>query len=321
MHKFFIIIVLFGSLPTWGQSTNFGSSNDWRRTKNELIIGLGATNFLGDLGGLDQEGTDYSPVDLEWAMTRPMAYIGYRSRLSKVFAYRAELAWGILRGDDQLTTEPYRNYRNIHFRSHFLELDQLFEIGFSREKVGHRYKIKGAHGYKNLSAYFYVFAGVGVMAFNPKAKVNGSWRALQPLGTEGQVVTDTLKKYSRFTYTIPVGGGVRFLLGKRINIGLEVAYRKAGSDYLDDVSGDYYDNNLILAVQGPDAAQAADPSDGSNHNWTIAGEQRGDPNQKDAVLSANISINYNLTGFNSMKPPKRPMGRQYKRRRRYKASF
>src|SRR5690606_7893182 len=155
-------------------------------------------------------------------------------------------------------------------------------------------------GFKNKSLYLYAYTGAGVLYFNPKANYNGSWVALQPLGTEGQVVADTLKKYSRITATIPMGAGLRVLITKRINIGIEVSFRKVFSDYLDDVSGDYYNNDLIRAVSGDMAADLADPSSQQNPEWTIQGEQRGDPTTKDAILFAHFMISYNLTGFGNL---------------------
>lgn len=299
-------------LPSNGQSTNFSSGDDWRRTKEELILGLGVSNCLSDLGGLDQIGTDYHFVDIEWPMTRPSVYFAYRNRLNKTFSWRSTLLWGVLKGDDNLTAEPFRNYRNLHFRTHFWEVSQIIEIGTGFDKIGKRYNVS-KKGYKNFSVYLYGYLGVGAMFFNPKAKYEGKWRALQPLGTEGQVAADSLKKYSRFTYTLPIGAGLKMYVGKRFNIGLEFAYRKVGSDYIDDVSGDYYYNNIIRGQQGDMAADLADPSSGANWNWTIQGEQRGDPTTKDAILSAHLQLCYNLTGFNSKGKSRRRPGSSKRR--------
>lgn len=314
-----LLVLLCSS--SYAQSTNFASKDDWRRTKQELILGLGATNFLGDLGGLDQIGTDYSIVDIEWQLTRPSIYLGYRNRLNKNISVRSMFHWGMVKGDDQLTQETFRNYRNLHFRSSTWELSQSIEFGISIEKIGQRYDV--AKGFNNFSSYLYGFIGAGVMFFNPKAELGGKWVALQPLGTEGQVAADTLKKYSRFTYTIPIGVGFRFMLSKRINLGIEVAYRKTGSDYIDDVSTDYYDNALIQAVQGDDAAYLADPSSGVNENWTIHGEQRGDPDEKDAILTAHLMVSYNLTGFNNLGGKRKNNVRKRRKgiKRRYRAMF
>lgn len=281
-----------------GQSSNFSNSNtDWLKTRNELILSGGAMNFLGDLGGLDQEGTDYSIVDLEIPMTAFTAYVGFRHRLKKTLSWRGQFTYGKIQGDDNLTAEQFRNYRNLHFKSNVFELANMLEFGWSIDKAGHRYEIPGAKGFKSTSYYIFVYGGIGALYFNPKAQYNGSWVALQPLGTEGQVVDPEQKKYSRVTYTIPLGIGGRVLVGRKITLGFDLCYRIVGSDYLDDVSTDYYNNDIIRAQQGDVAADLADPSSGDNWNWTIHGEQRGDPETKDAIVNANITVGYNLVSY------------------------
>lgn len=61
------------------------------------------------------------------------------------------------------------------------------------------------------------------------------------------------------------------------------------------------------------AADLADPSSGANWNWTIQGEQRGDPTTKDAILSANLQLCYNLTGFNNKGKSRRRPGSSKRR--------
>jgi hypothetical protein len=78
----------------------------------------------------------------------------------------------------------------------------------------------------------YGYGGVGLLYFNPKAELNGTWHALQPLQTEGV-------EYSRITPVIPFGLGVRFKFGPNMNIAIEGGYRKIFTDYLDDVSTVY----------------------------------------------------------------------------------
>lgn len=310
------ILLIFGEFVV-AQSTNFNSSNDWMRTQKELVFGFGTSNVLSDLGGLDRIGTDYSFVDLETSQFSLSAQAGYRYRFHKNWAYRGSLSWVRVKGSDQLTQEPYRNYRNLHFRTDIYELYNGVEWGFSRDRVGHRYGLKGLKGFKNSSSYWYVGTGLGVFWFNPKAQHNGGWTALQPLGTEGQLAADSLKKYSRISVSIPLNAGFRFLLGKKITIGLEVSFRKIFTDYLDDVSGDYYDNNLIRQAGGDVAAELADPSSGNFYEWTIQGEQRGDPTTKDAFMSGMLTFGYNLSGFGYRS--RTPF--QKNRRKRFRASF
>ena len=83
-------------------------------------------------------------------------------------------------------------------------------------------------------------------------------------------------------------------LGRVWRMSFELSYTKTFTDYLDDVSGEYYDNTAIAAAYGPTAAAYADPSSGVFPGWTGHGEMRGDDRQKDAYFFLNISIIRNL---------------------------
>ena len=72
-------------------SQNFTRPNDWKKYRKELVFQGGASGFLGDLGGLNKIGTDFSPVDIEFVLTRPAFTIGYRYKFSKNFNKFSEL--------------------------------------------------------------------------------------------------------------------------------------------------------------------------------------------------------------------------------------
>ena len=211
----------------------------------------------------------------------------------------------ILSGDDKLTKEPFRNNRNLHFRSHVHEISGQMEFFFTKEQQGHRYQIKNAKGMKSYNFQAYGFVGVGGIFYNPQARYKGNWVNLQPLGTEGQGLPDGPKKYSRFTVVIPYGFGVKDAINKEWSIGLEVGIRKTFSDYIDDVSGVYYDNDAIRA--GPGGDMAADLADPSLFNMpeslggnsiagfqSAPGEVRGHSNRKDAYMFINITASYKI---------------------------
>jgi hypothetical protein len=274
-------------------------SQPWKRNRKEIYGGFGATNFLGELGGRDQIGRTFL-YDLEFVMTRPALTVGYRYTHTPYTKFRAALSWGMLKGNDMLTLEPFRNNRNLHFRSPVVELSGAYEIYFNQESAGQRYNIKGARGMRSKNLTYYSFVGLGVFYFNPKALYNGKWVALQPLGTEGQGLPGERKKYSRINASIPVGFGMRYQYNKQIRVGVELAYRKTFTDYLDDVSTEYYDNAILRAERGDVAAALADPNLGNfpgqlnEHGKTRHGLQRGDPTEKDAFLFALITVNYTI---------------------------
>lgn len=296
--KIFGSLVFLASIShlSFAQNSNFETNHNWQHHKKELIIGLGASQFLGDLGGRDQIGTDYSLADLEFALTQPAAQIGFRYRFHKNFATRSTLNVGLVKGDDKLTQEIYRRNRNLNFRSIIVELGQYLEINLiTHETVGKRNNIRGIKGAKRHNEILYVFAGISGFYFNPQGQYNGTWHNLQPMGTEGQGLGDQPPRYSKFSFAIPFGIGFKWGIGSKLRMALEFSYHKTFTDYIDDVSTYYYDNAAIAAQRGPIAAHFADPSAGDNPNWTTAGEIRGDPENNDAYFFATLQIIYDFT--------------------------
>lgn len=280
-------------------------STRWKRTRYEVIYAIGATNVLSELGGADQIGTNYMK-DLEIMMTRPLGQVGMRYKLLENVSVKAGLTYGILKGDDATTDEYHRNNRNLHFRSSIVEFGTQLEYSIIREKEGHRYRLRKVRGLKGYLTNTYFFAGVAGFWFNPKAKseIDGKWHALQPLGTEGQGLVETREKYKRVQVAIPYGIGIKVGLNRNWSLGLEYGIRKTFTDYLDDVSTTYYDNDLLRNARGDVAAELADPSlsrhDGV-YNLTGPNQQRGDAKDKDAYMFMIIGATYKLqTGRNGM---------------------
>lgn len=284
------------ALPTTilAQHTNFNTQRNWSLNKKEIMFGIGATQFLGDLGGKDLVGADYSLRDIDWTSTNLGGMIGFRYRFHPYFATSTTLTGGMLKGNDALTNEIIRHSRNLHFRSLYFELAQRLEfIVLANEKFGARYRIKGLKFMREKNDQVYLFAGVGATYFNPKALYNGKWTALRPLKTEGQSLPDGAKAYMPITLAIPMGIGLRLGINRMWRIGLEVAYVKTFSDYIDDVGGTYYDPAILAQEVGQESAYLSNPSQ-ENTTWFRPGQQRGDK-QKDAYFYANIVVYRNIT--------------------------
>ena len=64
------------------------SAQRWKTMRYEIQYGLGAGNFLGDLGGANQIGTHYFK-DFEWVETRPAISLGMRYKLTEFFALKS----------------------------------------------------------------------------------------------------------------------------------------------------------------------------------------------------------------------------------------
>lgn len=277
----------------------FGTKRN--RPRKEYIVGIGGANFLGELGGANQIGTHFVK-DFEISATRPSFQLGIRYRPISQIAVKGGFYFQLISGADRLTKEPYRNNRNLSFRSPVCELSIQAEFYLTRDKIGSQYNIRNAKRGKSSDFQAYAFLGVGGYFFNPQAKYNGKWVNLQPLGTEGQGLPGGPAKYSRFGLCIPYGLGAKYGITKDWYVGVEFGIRKVFTDYLDDVSTVYYDNAVLLKERGAMAAYLADPSlanypesmggDASGANQTATGEQRGDPKSKDAYMFTNITVSY-----------------------------
>ncbi|MEX1191378.1 MAG: DUF6089 family protein [Brumimicrobium sp.] len=291
-----ISLLFIGGVCAQGQtSSNFNSSRNWSMNKHELFFALGASQFLGDLGGRNQIGTQKSPMDIDWNMTRPGVGVGYRFRFHPRWATSTQLYFALVQGDDANTDEIIRRSRNLSFRSPILELSQRLEcIILANEKVGARYKIKNLRGMRPKADLLYLFSGISGFYFNPQTQIDGEWTNLRPLRTEGQGMPGGAEEYGKFNLAIPFGIGFKLGIGNFWRIGMEVSYNKTFTDYIDDVSTEYYDPNVLQSEVGDDAVYAANPSI-ENHSWFTTGMQRGNPEDNDAYLFANIVLTRNIT--------------------------
>lgn len=275
-------------------------SQMWKRRRQELMFGIGATNFLGELGGRNDIGRPFI-IDLNMAATRPSVNFGYLYRTNSHSKLRGSVTWGMLRGNDQLTLEAYRNNRNLHFRSHIAEFSGIYEFMFNKEYSGHRYQIKGAKTrFRSVNITFYGFGGIGGFYFNPQAYYKGNWVNLQPLGTEGQGLEGMPDKYSRISLAIPMGAGFRYSFTEKFRVGVELSYRKTFTDYIDDISTDYFDNHKLRKARGDVAAEVADPNKGmfpyqlDETGKSLNGMQRGNPKNMDAYMFFMVNVYYTL---------------------------
>lgn len=315
LKKYFFLTIL--GLITFSVNAQYF---DWERTnkryKNEVFIGFGACNFLGDLGGRDQTGTNFL-YDLEVSEFNFAMNLGYRRTLSKYFAVRGNFNFSKVSGDDALTQEIFRNNRNLKFYSNIFEVSVLAEFYLYRAKPSHIHRLKGPRGKKGRNHETYVFVGVGGFYFNPKADYNGQTYNLRDYHTEGQGLDGGPKEYSNFSFSIPMGIGFSYRINRLFKVALEASYSKTFTDYIDDVSGVYYNNDVIRAEFGDESAFLADPNKGEITGQTAAGQIRGDSSEMDAFLNAFLSLQYRIYDRNGG-----GRGRSHKfKRRRQKAQF
>jgi hypothetical protein len=290
-------------------SGQFFDRVNWKLDRHQFEFAIGTSNFLGDLGGDDKIGTN-DLQDLEWSLWRLSAYVGYKRTIYKKLYLRTDLMFARVMGNDKLTSEPYRQNRNLHFRSNIWELSLLVEYELPiRFKRGHIYDLKGVKGWKFQGVSAFVFAGLGAFHFNPKAEVAGEWIALQPLHTEGQTLPGGPKKYRRVSISIPVGISISNRFSEYLSLGIEASYRYTFTDYIDDVSTNYYNPSDISENSDNGyadiAAYLSNPALGPGQgglgaNVTAPGQQRGDEKDDDGYMLFQVKLQKRL----KRQPPK-----------------
>lgn len=303
MKKKIIISILFLyiNLDVFGQS--FFAPGAWKHYRKEWQFAFGASNFLGDLGGKDQIGTNFLK-DWEISQTRYSARASYGYYLAPSWMYRSSFNFGLVKGDDKTTKEPFRSNRNLNFQSVIIEFNQNIVFMIIREKMGNKYGLKNIKGRKigaRASAYgFYLTAGIGVFYYNPTSKFGAQKVNLRDLHTEGQGLPGGPVQYKMVSVDIPLGFGVRKALNRQWGMYMEFTQHYTFTDYIDDASTVYYDQAALLSNYGPISAAMADPNLGNfvtstgDSFTTATGQQRGDYTDKDNFMFLTLGAFYKV---------------------------
>ncbi len=276
-------------------------SQRWRFYRNEIGIGVGPTALMGDVGGGPDEAANlYKDLDLQ--ATQAAIEGKYLYMLAENLGVGGNLMLGYVSANDDFTENPARNNRNLQVRTLFGELSGQIRFYPMKEKFGHVYRLRGARINIIQNTSIYLYTGAGLTFFNPQGPYNGTWHNLRPLGTEGQGIMPGSEPYSPITPVIPFGVGIKYALSNKFNFEFEYGGRKTFTDYFDDVSTLYFDNDKILQERGEVAAALADPNPGVKPTWTDPGERRGDPGDQDFYFFLNMSFNYKFIKGTSFKP-------------------
>jgi len=249
----------------------------YQRSLFEIKFGVGGTVFLGDLGGSKGKGkTGF--LDFDLSSLRQNSSLGLKINLSNKISIRGDVFYARLFGSDVLSENPDRHNRNLSFRA------DLSEISVTAEVVSFNLA-KFTRNQTNTSE-LYAFAGFGWIHFNPQGYYRGKWYDLQPLGTEGQGLIPGKEKYSLNSVVIPFGIGYRKNISKSVYLGMELSMRKSQTDYIDDVSGNYANVDVMRENRGDIASELSDRRIDKSAN--VVG--RGNPGQNDNYSFVQITI-------------------------------
>ena len=275
--------------------TSFTShAQRWKRYRHEIGLGVGAANYMGDLGGRTvAENSRWR--DFQAETSRPAFMFTYKYRATERIAFRTSLSYGRLMGNDETAGNDGRRNRNLHFKSNIIELSGQAEYYFLTEDIKSIYRIRGMRTSRSSNISGYLFGGIGVFSYNPKAQDDaGDWIALRELRTEGQGLPDAPDPYSRFAVSFPMGVGFKLALNRQVSVGVEYGLRFTTTDYIDDVSGQYYNPEILEAEYGPKTVEMADrrlEGRGASTNRNQSGT-RGNPGNTDAFMFGMLTLTY-----------------------------
>jgi hypothetical protein len=286
-----------------------------------------------------------SLYDVDLAKTKYVFNVAYLYHLTNKLNFRANISYANISADDQETAEFYKNNRNLNFSSTIYELAAILELYIKKPSTGNRYNLKNSFGKKIAPKFlsrlgFYIFGGVGGFFYNPVAKNNLLFDEkshpniafnpiiidkvkLRDLHTEGQGMANDPagfspgETYSKYSICFPLGFGIEKAFTNDMGIKIELGFRYTMTDYLDDVSGYYYNRDAIESVYGTTAATMSgtysgktwesteygiSPSGGIanpdfgpnaydiNRTYTEPGYQRGNPENNDTYAYVTFSL-------------------------------
>lgn len=188
--------------------------------RTEIGVTGGGSFYMGDLN-------PKKPFEL----TQPAYGIVYRYNFNNRVALKGNLIKANVRGDDLIT--GYREERGINFASDIYELAVMMEFNFFEYFTGASFNFVSP----------YLFGGVGVFTYNPKATYADVTYNLRELETEGVNYSLLGTDLPAIAVCMPFGVGLKYSIGRVVGLTFEWGMRKTTTDYLDDVSTAYITQN------------------------------------------------------------------------------
>ena len=240
----------------------------------DIGLDVGLANYSGDLSP-----SNVGPII---AQSHPSFGAFVRYNMNKHFSSNLHVMYAGISGADSKSGSESQKLRNLEFYSDIYELSLSLEYNIFPFFV-----IEGDYSFAP-----YVSLGFGAFKFDPRTQLDGKWIRLQPLGTEGQGTSafPSKNKYSLVELNIPFGGGIKFKLSDKITGFAALSWRWTFTDYIDDVSTVYVDNEILIAENGVLAAELSNRTGTSK----MTGEKRGGDTVNDYYFSGTIGLSFAL---------------------------
>ena len=248
--------------------------------KLNLTFFGGIANYSGDLQEkrftVDQAGGAFGA--------------GLSYELAPKILARGQLTFAKVKAADKFNSSEVLRQRNLSFASNIIDASLVLDYSFFDLAI-HK-------------ATPYVFLGGNLFRFNPHTTDSLNNKAfLAELGTEGQGLAEypDRKFYKKIQIGVPFGIGVRIRVTDNAYLGYEIGIRKTFTDYIDDVSKTYVDQDLLLANNRPRAASLAFRSDelkGNNLTYPPGNTVRGGEKYKDWYYFSGITLSIGIMNEN-----------------------
>ena len=251
----------------------WASLGAWAQRSQELTVSWGGTHLMSDVG----PAGPFLPQGGSWD-------VDYRLQAHPHYAFHLGYSEGVLEANDALSTWAERQQRQFHVQTPFRSLQARMEVDFFPQNIP---SFRFQHSP-------YIFAGLGLLSFEPRGYYQGEWIPLQPLGTEGQGTSvNPEARYATRARTLPFGLGWRAQLNAFWVVNMEATWTQTTTDYLDDVHGTYADATVIQESYGDAAAYFADPS-GLN---LPVGMARGNAQTTDSYFVLRLGMGLHMEAF------------------------
>ena len=236
---------------------------------------------LNIMGGMANYGGDLQARRFTFNQSHAAIAVGASYEIGERFYVRGEYTFTNLSAADSLSPNLSLRTRNLSFKTIMQEASLLGE-----------FDILNIYDHQLVP---YIFAGIAVYRYSPYTyDSTGAKTYLRGYRTEGQGLPQypDRQPYHRTQFNIPIGAGAKLALSDNIRVGLEVSLRNLFTDYLDDVSTNYPDPNLLrprsasLSYRG-DELKPAIPFPGT-------GAIRGNPSVKDNFYFVMLRFSYRL---------------------------
>lgn len=232
----------------------------------EVGAHAGGSSYLGDLN-------QYNPLKISGIEAGAFLKLNLDPHWAIGFHY----TYGEVKGNDASSNNAQFRERNLSFFTPLNEFSLMADFNL--------FDMFAYNGRRRFTPF--IFAGVGAVIFEPKAKYQGETYKLRLYFTEGQQ-----QSYKNYAITIPYGVGTKYKLNDSWTLFSQIGFRTALTDYIDDVSGLYPDPSAWTRNQGLSSAFSDRSGEKTGVYIGEPGTQRGDLRKRDTYMFVGIGISY-----------------------------